>query len=100
MYCVTAGQDFIRCWRMALFPEDNVLGGQDFAGGGSELHSYLCKNDDGIVHACAVCVTGSVNRFWKGGTDSLKRKHFVCSQKANFCVIHMDYSVTGRQDFL
>ena len=59
-YCVIAGQDFIRCWRMGLFLEDNVLGGQDFTGGCSELYIYLCKND-GIVHACAVCVTGSVN---------------------------------------
>ena len=53
LYCVIAGQDFIRCWRMGLFLEDNVLGGQDFTGGCSELDIYLCKND-GIVHACAV----------------------------------------------
>ena len=45
---------------MGLFLEDNVLGGQDFTGGCSELYIYLCKND-GIVHACAACVTGSVN---------------------------------------
>ena len=39
--------------------EDNVLGGQDFTGGCSELYICLHKSD-GVVHACAVCVTGSV----------------------------------------
>ena len=66
LYCVIAGQDFIRCWRTGLFLEDNVLGGQHFAGGCSELYICLHKSD-GVVHACAVCVTGRVKKKKIGG---------------------------------
>ena len=43
------------CWRLGLLLEDSIHGGQDFAGGCSELYISLCKND-GVVCACAVCV--------------------------------------------
>ena len=42
LYCVIAGQDFIRCRRIGFFLEDNILGGQDFAGGYSELYTSVC----------------------------------------------------------
>ena len=65
LYCVIAGQDFIRCRRIGLFLEDNILGGQDFAGGCSELYKDICLHkNDGVVPACVVCVTGSVNFFF------------------------------------
>ena len=51
------------CWKLCLLLEDSIQGGQDFAGGCSELYISLCKND-GVVCACAVCVTGSVDWFW------------------------------------
>ena len=71
---VTGGQAFMEngaglrrmagvCWRMGLLLDsDSVHGRQDFAGGCSELYISLCKND-GVVPACVVCVTGSVNFF-------------------------------------
>ena len=42
------------CWRLGFLLEDSVHGGQDFAGGCSELYISVCKND-GVVCACAVC---------------------------------------------
>ena len=97
------------CWKLGLLLEDSIQGGQDFAGGCSELYISLCKND-GVVCACAVCVTGSVDWFWSVcAPHTLERKRYfniygycysVCNEEAHVFAIHRLYSVTGWQDFL